>query len=797
MKKVVLKDEKRLQGGIHKCKEVPWCNYKTTDLRNLLRHIQTKHRYKRLKKCLYCDYQTTSTEKLKSHKKEHKGEVLAKHHCTVCNLAFKNSEDFANHLNERHPASDSFELIQTAFSKQLRVYCRNVRQKAADTTCLWSVFQDFKLLCRGISAKEFPVFRTNICMYGVFEKSSPDDDEEEKETEVFVLKSTHFTVTPKSKLKKLWSAVISQFDDRIENLLMKGSGYTLTEVLKIHIEISEKRALKYACQNPQFKADIATEAVDGKKHLINVQNSKYNCFLSCLAFHFMQKKYPSTKFSLNMMKDASETERYYDGFINSLNFEGTGIYPPYQKPVKAVQIKKLLKANEKLLENIQVNIFGLLSTEKQVIYAYETGLGKRESENVLNLLSIPLQNNEDLKKGEKAKTQQHLVVISDLDAFMTQKTGKKGNRTRRKLCLKCFNFFKNDSNLKKHKLSCYNPRGQAQTMPEKGELIEFDAWSKKFPSDVTGFLDFETVQVDDKDNPEIKTLLAYQYSLVFVDKFNNLLFEKRGFSKEGKAGEMCLDTLLEIEDQLFSHARRTKKMKMSKSEAIIARGQKKCHICEKEFQQNEQKVRDHCHYSGIFLGMAHTECNVKRTRQRRINIYCHNGSAFDFHFLICGKLEDERINYIDGLPDSQERLRLLRLNDYVFKDTITFLKNSLDSLVKDLKIRKPNHPFKILSQSDICLSNDGFDQERFEVLKSRKSRLPYEKLTMPYLFETTQVPEKVDYYSALSNTHIDEDTYSDIKKFWSLFNCKNLAEYSSYYVSIFYYLSKKSVIDLF
>ncbi len=52
------------------------------------------------------------------------------------------------------------------------------------------------------------------------------------------------------------------------------------------------------------------------------------------------------------------------------------------------------------------------------------------------------------------------------------------------------------------------------------------------------YLDFETVQVDDKDNPEIKTLLAYQYSLVFVDKFNNLLFEKRGFSKEGKAGEM-------------------------------------------------------------------------------------------------------------------------------------------------------------------------------------------------------------------------------------------------------------------
>ena len=180
--------------------------------------------------------------------------------------------------------------------------------------------------------------------------------------------------------------------------------------------------------------------------------------------------------------------------------------------------------------------------------------------------------------------------------------------------------------------------------------------------------------------------------------------------------------------------------------------------------------------------MAHVECNVLRTRQKTINIYCHNGSAFDFHFLVCEKLEDKRINSIYGLPDSQERLRLLRLNEYVFKDSIKFLKNSLDSLVKDLKERNPNHPFKILSQSKICLTNDKFDEEKFEMLKNGKSRLPYEKLTIPYLFETTQVPGKVDYYSALSNTHIDEETYLDIKKFWSLFNCRDLADYSSYYV---------------
>ena len=70
------------------------------------------------------------------------------------------------------------------------------------------------------------------------------------------------------------------------------------------------------------------------------------------------------------------------------------------------------------------------------------------------------------------------------------------------------------------------------------------------------------------------------------------------------------------------------------------------------------------------------------------------------------------------------------------------------------------------------------------MLKNGKSRLPYDKLTMQYLFKTTNVPCKEDYHSELTNTDIDDDTYEDVKRFWSLFKCKNLAEYSSYYVSL-------------
>ena len=91
--------------------------------------------------------------------------------------------------------------------------------------------------------------------------------------------------------------------------------------------------------------------------------------------------------------------------------------------------------------------------------------------------------------------------------------------------------------------------------------------------------------------------------------------------------------------------------------------------------------------------MAHAECNVLRTRQKTINIYCHNGSAFDFHFLVCEKLEDKRINYIDGLPDSQERLRLIRLNEY-----------SYNSIKRTCSIKRPGLEFFKKS-----LLNDQYD----------------------------------------------------------------------------------------
>ena len=86
---------------------------------------------------------------------------------------------------------------------------------------------------------------------------------------------------------------------------------------------------------------------------------------------------------------------------------------------------------------------------------------------------------ENSKFKKNKRTQQHLVYIKNLDQFMRKRTGVKHmNSQKRELCLKCLNFFKNEELLKRHKLTCYNPRGQAEFYPEPGQQVQFKNWNR-------------------------------------------------------------------------------------------------------------------------------------------------------------------------------------------------------------------------------------------------------------------------------------------------------------------------------
>ena len=70
----------------------------------------------------------------------------------------------------------------------------------------------------------------------------------------------------------------------------------------------------------------------------------------------------------------------------------------------------------------------------------------------------------------------------------------------------------------------------------------------------------------------------------------------------------------------------------------------KCYICNKPFykykKNNYIKVRDHCHYTGKYRGAAHKTCNLMYNTPREIPAVFHNGSSYDYHFIIKGLAEE-------------------------------------------------------------------------------------------------------------------------------------------------------------
>ena len=57
----------------------------------------------------------------------------------------------------------------------------------------------------------------------------------------------------------------------------------------------------------------------------------------------------------------------------------------------------------------------------------------------------------------------------------------------------------------------------------------------------------------------------------------------------------------------------------------------------KEFRdedKNKKKVRDHCHYTGRFREAAHSKCNLSYIVPKKIPIVFHNGSTYDYRFVI-------------------------------------------------------------------------------------------------------------------------------------------------------------------
>ena len=131
-----------------------------------------------------------------------------------------------------------------------------------------------------------------------------------------------------------------------------------------------------------------------------------------------------------------------------------------------------------------------------------------------------------------------------------------------------------------------------------------------------------------------------------------------------------------------------------------------CWICKKRIDNDEEKVRDHCHIIGKFRGAAHKSCNLSFKLTKKVPVIFHNLRGYDSH-LIFNKLDkfDVKINVI---PNGLEKYVAFFLNkNLVFIDSMQFMNSSLDKLAKNLS----DKDFKYLIEK--------FGSKNLELLKQK------------------------------------------------------------------------------
>ena len=139
---------------------------------------------------------------------------------------------------------------------------------------------------------------------------------------------------------------------------------------------------------------------------------------------------------------------------------------------------------------------------------------------------------------------------------------------------------------------------------------------------------------------------------------------------------------------------------LTQEENNFSNEQEICRICKDGFCEdkddkdyiNRKKVKDHCHHTGKFRGVAHSKCNLNYKVQKEIPVIIHN-AGYDTHFIINqlaiefnGKINcigDNMENYITFSVPIKKELNNGKAVTYKLKfiDSCRFMQTSLSELV--------------------------------------------------------------------------------------------------------------------
>ena len=140
---------------------------------------------------------------------------------------------------------------------------------------------------------------------------------------------------------------------------------------------------------------------------------------------------------------------------------------------------------------------------------------------------------------------------------------------------------------------------------------------------------------NESSTTEINKHTPSGYSIFTHCSFDESKNKLNYYRKDDCMNKFCKD-LREHVTKIINYEKK-KMIPLTTKEKIYRNKQKICYICKKEFNNNDKKnykVRDYCHNTSKYRDAAHNICNLRYKVPKEIPIVFHNGSTYDYHFII-------------------------------------------------------------------------------------------------------------------------------------------------------------------
>ena len=581
------------------------------------------------------------------------------------------------------------------------------------------------------------------------ERISPDSKLTNKVQDNSYFHSNTFNNFKSTDVKDLISKSKREIIESISTYQQNGSGWYFKEIVQLEIHTTKFNPIKGSSYIP------LPDWIMRKKAIVSIRNKDDKCFI----WSVLRYLYPREKNDSRL----SDLKKYEF----SLNTKGITF------PIKVKDITKF--------ENLNPDIPGINVFSNDGMTIYPLREVKKDCKNTIELFLYE----EDGKF--------HYSLIKNFSRLIRSQITSRTDEPIQ-ICKRCFCHFTKPELLDKHIKYCSSNKTAFVKMPKPKTSLHFKNYDRQLPIPFVVYADFECfTKPMNSCSPNPKDSYNYNYQKhepsgfcfyakgIVGKRIKPIIYTKT--SEDEDVAKIFVKKLTELTKGIYEDFyRRPKPLVMNPKTQKEFNNAVNCHICNEEL--GDDRVRDHCHFTGEYRGAAHNKCNLMCKKPRILPVIFHNLQGYDAHLFI------KQLAKIDGklecIPSTEEKYisfsKTIKVGEFKdisgdiipinfeikFLDSYKFLQTSLTNLVSNLS-SDDFHNTKHVFKKNISLL-------------TRKGVYPYDFVSSLDKLSETQLPPKEEFYSKLNDEDISDEDYQHAIKVWNTFGCKTIKDYHDLYL---------------